>query len=439
MAGVQLAGAAPAPLGVSVFARVPSPGQPEGIAVAPGGTVYVGTDAHPLPSRPDGTPPSKIFAFTPRGALLRSYVVRGQDRSPNSPYGVFGMALDGAGVIYAVDHAPPRIVALDPRTDAQSEYARFRDVPRCTPVLRTTDCSATSGDLAAFPNFPVFAPDGTMYVTDVFQALIWRVPRGGGRPSVWFTDPGLESIFGPNGAQMSADGRTLMFVVSFPSAPGPGARPAGLYALPVRPDGKPGALRLVWQAQTSDGLDGFQIARSGKIYVTAAANNQIVVLSPQGHEIARVPLTPQQNSAMEIPFDSPANVAFLGDHALITNHAYTMFNPAHRAVLDLFAGEPGVPFFRPGGPARLRLTVSPKRVRAGRRVRVRFLVTTLVAGRRLRVGHALLRFVGRHRRTDGRGRASFVLRFRATGPRRARASRRGYRSGIALIGVRPRR
>ena len=61
-------------------------------------------------------------------------------------------------------------------------HARFRDVPSCGMAMRQSDCSATTGDLASFPNFAVFAPDGTMYVTDIQQALIWRVPRGGGRP-----------------------------------------------------------------------------------------------------------------------------------------------------------------------------------------------------------------------------------------------------------------
>src|SRR2546430_5732582 len=40
---------------------------------------YAGTDTRPLPDRPDGTPPSKVFAFSPTGALLRDYTIQGEN------------------------------------------------------------------------------------------------------------------------------------------------------------------------------------------------------------------------------------------------------------------------------------------------------------------------------------------------------------------------
>src|SRR6185436_16994949 len=36
-----------------------------------------------------------------------------------------------------------------------------------------------------------FDDDGNLYVTDSFAATIYRVPAGGGAPSVWFTDARL--------------------------------------------------------------------------------------------------------------------------------------------------------------------------------------------------------------------------------------------------------
>jgi sugar lactone lactonase YvrE len=330
----------PAPLSVRLFARVPSPGQPEGIVVAHDGTVYAGTDTRPLPDRPDGTPPSKIFAFSPTGALLRDYTIQGENLG--GFYGLFGLALDGDGVLYAVEHDPPEIIALDPRTGAQRVYATFPDVPACRAVGRTTDCSDTAADQKPFPNFAVFAPDGTMYVTDTVQALIWRVPRGGGQAKVWLTDAGFEGIpFGPDGAQFEADGRTLVFVLAMPSA----TRGAGLYTVRVGDDGRPGAVRQLWSAQPADGPDGFQIARSGRIYATAGGHGQIAVLNPDGSELARVPAPGSSQS--DPPFDAPANIAFLGNDALITNHAFVVFAPTHWAILDLYAGEPGLPFFLP--------------------------------------------------------------------------------------------
>jgi DNA-binding beta-propeller fold protein YncE len=91
---------------------------------------------------------------------------------------------------------------------------------------------------------------------------------------------------------------------------------------------------------------------------------------------------------------------------------------------------------RPGGPRpRLRVTVRPRRVRAGRPVRLRVRVTALRAGRRVAVRGARVRVAGVSARTGRRGRA--ILRKRRGLERvrryRVRASRRGYRTGFARV------
>jgi hypothetical protein len=117
-------------------------------------------------------------------------------------------------------------------------------------------------------------------------------------------------------------------------------------------------------------------------------------------------------------------------------------------VLDVFAGEPGLPLHRPFvlPPAaratplpRLRIAVRPKRVRAGRRVRLRFRVTVRRAGRRVPVRRARVRLGGRHVRTGRRGRASLRIRFRHRGVRRAIASKKGVLAGAARVRVLRRR
>jgi sugar lactone lactonase YvrE len=372
-------------LDVRLFAHVPAPGQPEGIAVAADGTVYVGTSPKDLLGL-DGRPPSKLFAFNPDGSPAHSWVIQGQDRNFQL-YGLYGVTLDGADRVYAVDNVPPRIIRINPRTGEQTTYAEFRDVPPCG-AGRTTDCSKTMADMKPFPNFPVFAADGTMYVTDNAQALIWRIPPGGGRPEVWFTDPGLETIFGPNGMELEAGGKTLMFALTTQNRPGQTPeRPAGLYRLPIGQDGSVGPLSLFWRGGFNDAPDGFALAASGNVYV-ADSNpfaGGLVVISPQGREVARTPANLLANQQLAVPFDQPANVAFLGHSVLVTNHAFLSHNSQHYAVLDVFTGETGLPLLRPfapsGDPApRIALRGLPGK----RCVHKRFAVRISVGGASLR-------------------------------------------------------
>jgi hypothetical protein len=198
--------AARPPLDIRVFAHVPSPGQPEPVAVGPGRSIYVGTNQQ---GNGDANAPSEVFVYSRTGHLRRGIELRHQRLDES--HGIQGLVFDGAGRLYALDRsAAPRVVRINLETGRQRDYARFRDVPSCSASGGSRDCSATEGDLPAAPDYATFAPDGNLYVTDIDQALIWRVPPGGGTPRVWFTDPLLESIFGPNGIQVMSDGRTLL-------------------------------------------------------------------------------------------------------------------------------------------------------------------------------------------------------------------------------------
>jgi sugar lactone lactonase YvrE len=330
------------PLDIRVFARVPAPGQPEPVAIGPDRRIYVGTNQQ---GNGDSAAPSKVFVFSRRGRLRDAIELRRQPLDQS--HGIQGLAFDGEGRLYALDRsAAPRVVLINLKTGRQRDYARFRDVPSCSASGRSRNCSATTGDLPAAPDYAAFAPSGDLYVTDIDQALIWRVPPGGGRPRVWFTDPVLESVFGPNGIQVMGDGRTLLFADTVLSQSS-GHFPAGaLYTLRIGADGGPGPLTELWVSRPADGPDGFAIARSGRIYVALAGANQIAVISPQGGELARVPATPEENLALEVPLDGPASVAFLGRRLLVTNQSL-VGNPSSWAVFDVFAGERGLPLFYP--------------------------------------------------------------------------------------------
>ena len=84
---------------------------------------------------------------------------------------------------------------------------------------------------------------------------------------------------------------------------------------------------------------------------------------------------------------------------------------------------------RGGARRALRLAVSPRRVRVGRRVRLRFVVRS--RGRPVR--HATVRIAGRRVRTNSRGRAQITVRFRRARLHTAHATRTGYRSDTAGV------
>ena len=332
------------PLDIQIFATVPEPGQPEGIAVRADGHVFVGTHASAAST---SGPPSKLFEYGLDGALLDQIEIAGQ--WIDVTHGLTGMAFDGNGILFVLDRAPARVLMIDPNTGAQATYATFHDVAPCAQGGTPGDCSASVTDLDVFPDYPVFAPDGTLYVTDIQQALIWRVPPGGGASEVWLTDARLEGAFGPNGIQFLADGETLLFVQTGSQPPGTTDPGTGvLYTLPVLADGSPGELATFWEGeQPAEGPDGFALAASGNVYVALAGSNQLMVLSPSGAELARVPATPVENEMLPVPFDTPASVAFRGESVLVTNQSYFAGNPESWVVYDIFAGESGQPLYQP--------------------------------------------------------------------------------------------
>jgi sugar lactone lactonase YvrE len=429
LAALPPAADARAKLDIRVFAKIGPPGQPEPVAVGPDGRVYVGTNQQ---EHGDRRAPSRIFAFSQGGKLVRQYVLRGQPLNEN--HGIQGLAFDRDGLLYVLDRsADPRVVVLDPATGSQRRYASFRDVAPCASAAGG-DCSRTQLDNPSGPDYGTFSASGDLYVTDIDQALIWKVPRGGGRAQVWLSDPRLESLFGPNGIQFMADGRTLLFAntTSNPMAVNP--LTGRLYTVPVRPDGGAGTLTQVWESLPLDAPDGFAIARSGNVYIALAGANQVVLLSPQFAELARTPPNPAANQAEEVPLDAPASIAFLGRRLLVTNHSAIRGDASSWAVLDVFADEAGLPLLYPRifRPA-LRLAA---RAVPGSCARLRIHVTRHLASKEVGVAGAIVRAAGVRARTNARGKATLVARLRAAGPVVVTARKGGFTAAKRTVRAR---
>ena len=415
-----------------LMARIEPPGFPASAYPHPNGRVYVGTFTNPN----GDTVPSRIFEFTEGGTLLRSWTVPGQDLE--AEHGTQAATSDGDGRLVLLDRTPSRALKLDTRTGEFTQYSDFADLPPCPPTELRGDCSPTVNDLPPVPNYAAWGPDGSLYVTDFQQGVVWRVPPGGGTAGVWLTDRRLDGErFGTTGIALAADRRTLLItqgssagIIGLAGNPSTGK----LYRSVIQPDGSPGPLEQVWESGPAELPDGFGIAQSGNVYIALASANQIAVVAPDGRELERFPSTPDGANGSPVPFDTPSSAKFLGSRLMVPNQSFTG-NADNQALLDVEAGEPGLEELRPAGTPRDELAP------VLRGVRVRPRVARLPRRKRVRVRYRLsepakvtLRV---QRRRAGRWRRARTLRRSgAAGRNVTRFRTRGLRKGRHRIRLR---
>lgn len=353
-----------------LLARIPAPGFPALGYVHPDGHIYEGTyvNANAVGS------PSRIFEFTGEGTLLRSFTVPGQNLTGEQ--GVQVTTSDAKGNLVLLDKTPARALKLDRLTGSFTQYATFADLKPCAAGQTGPDCSPTMDDAPAVPNYGAWGPDGSLYVTDFRQAVIWRVPPGGGAAVVWLADRRLDGgEFGTTGLLLGADRRTLY--VGQGSGAGLGgslnAAAGGIYTVAITPTGAPGALQQIYESRAGDLPDGFAIAASGRLYVPLVGlPAQIAVLAADGHEQERFPSAAGSgDNGSPVPFDSPSSARFLGTRLIVANQSALAGTPANQALLDVEAGETGLPELIPGRdatpPGLKHVTIAPRRFAAVRR------------------------------------------------------------------------
>src|SRR3954454_12021627 len=297
-----------------VFAKVPAPGYPALSLVTPDDRVYVGT----FTGVSGGTTGrSKVFAYSARGRLLRTYPVRGQ--TAGASHAVQVAARDRAGRLYLLDQNPARVVVLNPRTGAQHTWATFRDLPQCQAAARLAGCSNTIGDNPPEPDYAAWLPDGSMAVTDYAQQLIWRVPRRGGKARVWMNALRLDGEqFGPAGLVMLPSHRSLLLTVSagglLTSGVEDNTAAGKLYRVDIDGSGHAQRLTQLWASRPGEAPDGFAVSRAGHVYVALSGPtaNAVAELRADrlGHwsEVWRTPATPVDAALASTAWDTPTSV-----------------------------------------------------------------------------------------------------------------------------------
>ena len=354
------------PIGdIEVFATLPYPGHPGGLAVA-GRTLYVDTSNADFDRPFDAS--DEIWAFNldsgqPAGGLRSNPIEVAREASVQT-MGLLGMALDSQGRIYAAD-MNGRIVRVDPRTGAQQVYAT---------IPTSTDTSFTD-----MPGFPVFGRDGNLYVGDWSAPVIWRVPPGGGQAQPWFADPRLAGTYGANVAGIALDPSGEELYIAAGTQEGqiaiyrlPLAHPDAAHLeefhrytdfvmTPCSADPDLALIGCATMNASAFGGGGIAFGASGRLYVALFAKNQLSILDSDGTEALRFP-SPEENAEREIPVEGPFGLAFDGRGSLLAaNTGDPTFGKGPGGidppgglvtsdtwvVFDVFVDDTAAPLFRP--------------------------------------------------------------------------------------------
>ena len=333
MATSQLAATAqPRALGDSrLVAPVPFPGYPEGIAVYDGRFYVSGPAAFGVPGN---FQPSTITVYDVKtGVQVDTISIQGQTGPLNA---ISCIAFDGDGNLFVLDESG-RMLKINVETKHQSTYA--------APFYPNFQ-SAFNPPAPILLNDLAFDKEGNIYVTDSFEATIWRVPPGGGAPQIWFQGPAIDGPFGPNGVRVDPNSKLLYFDVTF-NAAGQGT----IFTLPLVDHPTVADLKVFHTFEPGAGPDGVAFGKSGKLYVCLAGSSQIAVLDNKGNEVARYSGPAQTaNPSQPLVWQNPANIAFDDGRKriLVTNHAGLVAKPVF-AVFDVYVNDQGSKLFGPDG------------------------------------------------------------------------------------------
>lgn len=333
-----------------VFARVPYPGQPQGIVVD-GDTVWTSSAAFMEPEVEDWP----VWAFDRRTGQEKVDDTMHVRRPGPVLMALSGLARDARGRLYAVDMNGRILRTTDGHRPARSRtWEVYANIP-------------SHGDGSVHAPWPAgsmpidiaFDAAGNAYVSDVNFPGIWRVPPRGGEAELWFVDSRMQGYpFGVAAVRIGPTGRDLYFTQCASGQPDSAAEGV-IYRLPLDQP-SPDQLAEVHRVSPGACPVGLAFGASGKLYVAlgniflpAPANaltNQILVLDTDGTEALRFP-SPADNAKQEIPYDQPLFMAFAGDGwLLVTNEALTTPNSKNWAILKAFVNDTALPLVEPALP-----------------------------------------------------------------------------------------
>ncbi len=237
---------------------------PEGVAVAPDGTLVAGGEA------------GQIYRIGWDGSIEEIASTGGF---------IYGVAVDGAGTVFACDYGN----ACVQRVTSTGSVETFS--------------TGTSERPMRVPNFAAFDAAGSLYVTDSGEwgdddGLVYRVSRDG-RTVVWTADAPRF----PNGCCMDADGGALLVVES---------RGRVVVRIPVEDDGRAGTPAVVVDL-TGSQPDGVALAEDGSLFVGCYRPDRIWRIHPDGEADVFA------DDPDGVVLNQPANVAFTDSRLVVSS------------------------------------------------------------------------------------------------------------------------
>ena len=269
------------------FAALPSgTAHPEGITADAGGNLYVANfDVS------GNTSVGTIVVFDRSGRWLRTLQV---DKGSAL---LLGIAFNPVtGDLLVCDLGNQQVLKVDPQSGASSVFAAI---------------PGGSGG----PNALAFDAVGNVYISDSFQATIWRAPPAGGVPVAWVSDPllGTKGVppFGANGLAFN-QAASALFVANT------GDDTIVRIPLPGGPSGIPGTPEVF--VNSINGADGLIVDAADNVWVAANQADEIVVVAPNGRVIAKLgdfDGIDRQGAPVGLLF--PASLVRIGDFIYVTN------------------------------------------------------------------------------------------------------------------------
>ena len=219
--------------------------QPESLAVAPGGVLFVGSASSP-------------FVYKVRsGSATAEKFIDATAEGPGTFF--FGMLADGASnTLWTCQLTPV------PDTTPVRRHTALRgfDLSTGAPKIRWS----LPGDDSMCNDLSI-GPDKALYLTDTANGKIYRLPSGASTAELYLEH---RTLMGVDGITF-LDGTLYVNNVVFNK----------LYRIPVDAAGKPGTPVDIWMDQPVKGPDGMRAA-NGKIFVAENGSGKISVLTING-------------------------------------------------------------------------------------------------------------------------------------------------------------